>query len=189
MKTDGTNLLVLKISAFWSPWPPRWAPEVREVSHKVVVIDRFHCISGCLFRYSPFCYPASFWWYISHTAGHPPDQGTIWRLDDKVNYYTDIIMGAIASHTTSLTIVYSSVYLDADGRKHQSSASLAFVWGIHRRPVNSPHKWPVTRIMFPFDDVIMIGLILSIPCDNTVHQIIPVGCFFVITSEFVFINI
>ena len=44
---------------------------------------------------------------------------------------------------------------DADQRKHQSSASLAFVWGIHRRPVNSPHKWTVTRKMFPFDDVIM----------------------------------
>ena len=40
-------------------------------------------------------------------------------------------------------------------RKHQSSVSLAFVWGIHRGPVNSPHKWPVTRKMFPFDDVIM----------------------------------
>ena len=40
-------------------------------------------------------------------------------------------------------------------RKHQSSAWLAFVWGIHRGPVNSPHKWPVTRKIFPFDDVIM----------------------------------
>ena len=39
--------------------------------------------------------------------------------------------------------------------KHQSSASLAFVWGIHRRPVNSPHKWPVTRKMYLFDDVII----------------------------------
>ena len=45
--------------------------------------------------------------------------------------------------------------LFADQSKHQSSASLAFVWGIHRGPVNSPHKWPVTRKMFPFDDVIM----------------------------------
>ena len=43
----------------------------------------------------------------------------------------------------------------AHQRKYQSSASLAFVRGIHRRPVNSPHKWPVTRKMFPFDDVIM----------------------------------
>ena len=48
-----------------------------------------------------------------------------------------------------------SVYSDADQRKHQSSASLAFVRGIHRWPVNSPHKGPVTRKMFPFDDVIM----------------------------------
>ena len=64
-------------------------------------------------------------------------------------------MGAIASQITSLTIVYSTVYSDADQRQHQSSASLAFVRVIHRGPVNSPHKWPVTRKMFPFDDVIM----------------------------------
>ena len=61
-------------------------------------------------------------------------------------------MGAIASQITSLTIVYSIVYSDA-GQRKQSSASLAFV-----SPVNSPHKWPVTRKMFPFDDVIMKGL-------------------------------
>ena len=64
-------------------------------------------------------------------------------------------MGAMASQITSITIVYSSVYSDADQRKHQSSASLAFVRGIHRKPVNSPHKGPVTRKMFPFDDVII----------------------------------
>ena len=65
-------------------------------------------------------------------------------------------MGAMVSEITSLTIVYSTVYSSADQRKHQSSASLAFVWGIHRRPMNSPHKWPVTRKLFPFDDVIMV---------------------------------
>ena len=64
-------------------------------------------------------------------------------------------MGAIASQITSITIVFSTVYWGTDQRKHQSSASLAFVQGIHRGPVNSPHKWPVTREMFPFDDVIM----------------------------------
>ena len=63
-------------------------------------------------------------------------------------------MGAMSSPITSLTIVYSTVYSGADQRKHQSSASLAFVWGIHRCPVNSPHKRPVTRKMFLFDDVI-----------------------------------
>ena len=64
-------------------------------------------------------------------------------------------MGAMACQITSLAIVYSTVYSGADQSKHQSSASLAFVWGIHRGPVNSPHKWQVTRKMFPFDDVIM----------------------------------
>ena len=70
-------------------------------------------------------------------------------------HYNYVIMGAIGSQITSLTIVYLIVYSDADQRKHQSSASLAFVRGIHRGPVNSPHKWPVTRKMFPFDDAIM----------------------------------
>ena len=69
--------------------------------------------------------------------------------------HIDVIMGAMASQITSLAIVYSTVYSGADQRKHQSSASLAFVRGIHRWPVNSPHKWPVTRKIFPFDDVIM----------------------------------
>ena len=50
-------------------------------------------------------------------------------------HYNDVIMGAIASQITSLTIVYSTVYSDADQIKHQSSASLAFVRGIHRGPV------------------------------------------------------
>ena len=65
-------------------------------------------------------------------------------------------MSLMASQITSLTIVYSTSYSGVDQRKHQSSASLAFVRGIHRGPVNSPHKWPVTRKMFPFDDVIMV---------------------------------
>ena len=69
-------------------------------------------------------------------------------------------MGVMASQITSLTIVYSTVYSDADQRKHQSFASLAFVRGIHRWPVNSPHKWPVTRKLFPIDDVIMIAYLL-----------------------------
>ena len=72
-----------------------------------------------------------------------------------ISHYDDVTMSLMASQITSLTIVYSTVYSGEDQRKHQSSASLAFVRGIHRGPVNSPHKWPVTRKMFPFDDVIM----------------------------------
>ena len=62
-------------------------------------------------------------------------------------------MGARASQITSPTIVFSTAYSDADQRKHQSPASLVFVRGIHRLPVNSPHKWPATRKIFPFHDV------------------------------------
>ena len=64
-------------------------------------------------------------------------------------------MSTMSSQIPSFTIVYSTVYSGADQRTHQSSASLAFVRGIHRWPVNSPHKGPVTRKMFLFDDVII----------------------------------
>ena len=64
-------------------------------------------------------------------------------------------MGTMASQTTSLMIVYSTVHSGADQRKQQSSASLVSVREIHRWSVNSPHKWPATWKMFSFDDVIM----------------------------------
>ena len=57
----------------------------------------------------------------------------------------------MASQITSLTIVYSTVYSGADQSEHQGSESLAFMRGIHREPVNSPHKWPVKRNMFPYN--------------------------------------
>ena len=69
--------------------------------------------------------------------------------------YNDVIMSPMASQIISLTIVYSTIFQGADQRKHQSSASLAFVRGIRQWPGSSPHKWPVTRKMFLFDDVIM----------------------------------
>ena len=103
-----------------------------------------------------------------HSLAHPHGrivECLLWVLRRKVFvvlngfgvvvHYSDVIMDTVASQITSLSIVYSTVYSDADQRKHKSSASLAFVRGIHRGPVNSPHKWPVTRKMFPFDDVIM----------------------------------
>ena len=83
-------------------------------------------------------------------------KGTKQCVDTMRYHYNDVIMSAMASQITSLTIVYSTVYPGADQRKHQSSAALAVVRGIHRWPMNSSHKGPVTRKMFPFDDVIMI---------------------------------
>ena len=91
------------------------------------------------------------WWSL--LSGNPI--GLVWSRQH-IWHYCDVIMGAMASQITSLTIVCSTVHSGADQRKHQSPASLAIVLGIHRSPVNSTHKWPVTRKMFPFDDVIMV---------------------------------
>ena len=70
-------------------------------------------------------------------------------------HYSDVIMSAMASQINSVPIVCSTVCSGADQRKHQSSASLAFVRVIHRWSVDSPDKGPITRKMFPFDNVIM----------------------------------
>ena len=78
------------------------------------------------------------------------------NLISVISHYSDVIIGAMASKITGISIVYSTVYSGAHQRKHQSWASLAFVRGIHRWPVNYPHKEPVTRKMFPFDGAIMI---------------------------------
>ena len=80
------------------------------------------------------------------------------RINWKARFlnYSDVVISAIASQITSLTIVYSTVCSGADEILHQSSASLAFVRGIHRWPVNSPHKGPFTPKKFPFEDVIIL---------------------------------
>ena len=72
-------------------------------------------------------------------------------------HYSDVIISAMAYQITGVLILCLTVCSGADQRKHQSSASLAFVRGIHRSPVDSPYKkGPVTPNMFSFDDVIMI---------------------------------
>ena len=76
-----------------------------------------------------------------------------WGLTD--NHYNDLIMSVMASQITVISIVYLTVSSGADQIKHQSFVSLAFVRGIHQWQENSPHKAPVTRKMFPFDDVII----------------------------------
>ena len=78
-----------------------------------------------------------------------------WMFQGAPSHYTDVIISAMASQITGVSIDYSAVCSGAHQRKHQSSASLTFVGEIHRWPVNSPHKRPVTRKMFPFDDVII----------------------------------
>ena len=85
-------------------------------------------------------------------------------------HHSDVIMGMMASQITSVSNVYSTVCSGIDQRKYQSSATLAFVRGIHRGPVNSPRNRPVTRKTSPFDDVIMINFNASM--DEYVPSII-----------------
>ena len=74
--------------------------------------------------------------------------------EGRYNHYTDVIMSAMACQITGISLAYWTVYSDENQRKRQSSASLALLRGIHRWPVNSQHKRPVTLKMFPLDDVI-----------------------------------
>ena len=66
-------------------------------------------------------------------------------------HYINVIMTTMASQITSLTVVYSTVYSDTDQRKHQSSASLAFVWGIHQDRWIPRTKGQLRGKCFPFD--------------------------------------
>ena len=142
----------------------------------VVGMSLLLCLSVCLSTLWEFEYDATFCIAYRATQSATPTRRPLYfmRLNLKFYYrsclyasrqmtpfHYNITMGAMASQITSLTIVYSTVYSDTDQIKHQRSASLAFVHEIHRSPVNSPHKWPVTRKMFPFDDVIMLRTIFS----------------------------
>ena len=71
-------------------------------------------------------------------------------------HYSDILMSTIASQITGVSIVCWNVGSGVNQRKHQSSASLGPVRGIHLWPVNSPHQGPVTQQLCPIDDVIKI---------------------------------
>ena len=87
---------------------------------------------------------------------HPlPDEWCTNHQTSVCVHYSYVIMDAMASKITGVSIVYSSFCSGADQGKHQSSASLAFVRVIHQSPVNSPHKGAVRRKMLPFDDVII----------------------------------
>ena len=75
--------------------------------------------------------------------------------DGVLDHHNGDIMSAMASQITGVSIVCPTVCFSTDQRKHQSFASLAFMRGIHRWSVDSPHEGLVTRKMLPFDDVIV----------------------------------
>ena len=89
-------------------------------------------------------------WVIPHT----------WNVIKRV-HYGDVTMSAVAYQIIFVSIVYLTVWSGTHQRKHQCSALLASVRGIHRWPVNSPQKGPATRKRFPFDEVIRFGRCLK----------------------------
>ena len=120
--------------------------------------SKYLCSISLITALAPGCVCACVWWWWLWWWWWWGDllrrrQGPVyifllqWRHNER---------DGVSNHQPLDSIVYSIVYSGADQRKHQISASLAFVWGIHRWPVNSPHKGPVTRKMLPFDDVIML---------------------------------
>ena len=94
--------------------------------------------------------------FMRNIRWSPADTSAARRIRKLVilRHYNDV-MSVMASKITGVSIVYSTVCSGADQRKYHSSASLAFVRGIHRWPVTSPHKWPVTWKIFPCDAVNM----------------------------------
>ena len=94
---------------------------------------------------------------------------TFWWKQSFMIHYSDVTMGRWRLKSPASQL-FTQPYISADQRKHQSSSSLAFVRGIHRWPVNSPHKLPVTRKMFPFDDVIMCYLIVIHQRHGLIYQ-------------------
>ena len=99
--------------------------------------------------------------FITYQKFNNTDISTLEMSPLLIFHYSDVIMTPMAAQITGVSIVCSSVCLGTDQGKHQSSASLAFVEGIHRWPVDSPLKGPVSRNMFPFDDVVMF---FFMPC-------------------------
>ena len=71
-------------------------------------------------------------WHLFRTSASATEMLT-WAntSTNEMIHYSDVIMGTMASQITSRMIVYSTVYSGADQRKHQNSASLAFVRVIH----------------------------------------------------------
>ena len=76
----------------------------------------------------------------------------------QIRHCSDVIMGTVATQITSqpASRLFSQPFIQAQIKENTKvPRNWPFVRGIHRWPVNSPHKGPVTRKLFPFDDVIM----------------------------------
>ena len=116
--------------------------------------------------YNAACRPGGNYWNYQHgvlsldqvNATFPgAGNETKWQyagITGQCSHDSDVIMGLKSPASRLFTQPFNQAQIK---QKHQSSLSPVFLRGIHRWPVNSSHKWPVTRNVFPFDDVIMSG--------------------------------
>ena len=129
------------------PRLPSWQPSLIFFN---VPIESGSIIKPCTlkhFQVTCRLHKAGYWTIVAHLSQncHGIHESLQWRHNE---------CDGVSNHQPHA--VYASLYSGADQRKHQSSASLAFVRGIRRWQVSSPHKGLVTRKMFPFDDIIMV---------------------------------
>ena len=112
---------------------------------------------------------------LVRACGLKSDSIKTWKLEhycpSSNEHYSDVIMGAMAYQTTGVSIVNLTVCSGVDQRKYQSSASLAFVRGIHRSPVYARHEGPVTWNMIPLDDVIA-EVSVTASCESNMKDLI-----------------
>ena len=163
---ENASKSIHKGSTLWRVWLNFWITS--QWPHMSIVVSRITDNSNCLFNTlsklptkneikmasitGAFKVESNNDQWISLTKDYQYFDGLVQERGNSLAHYNDVIMSAMASEITNLMSVFAAVYSGTDERKHQSSPSLAFVRGIHRWPVNSPHKGPVMRKMFPFDD-------------------------------------
>ena len=126
----------------------------------------FRGVSGCLLFSSLVSVSCALHLALLYNSSHITTQPlkTMSESDREVCkvafscYNSDIIMSAMTSQIAGVSIVCSTICSGAHQKKnkHRSSTSLTVVRGIHRCPMDSPYKGPVTRKMLLFDDVVML---------------------------------
>ena len=119
-----------------------------------------HTHFNVLSTYELFLYQ-NCWEIFKHSAGGWLGELLCWWVIWHLWHSCDVITSALVSKITSVSILGSTACSGVDQRKHISSASLSLVRKIQRWPVNSPHKGPVTRKIFPLDDVIMVCKLIT----------------------------
>ena len=120
---------------FWHNYRPRTLLETRGCCY-VMAYENWKCPILHMFM------PLDIFTWINWANKH-----TVTKSHTEKSHYSGVIMSGIPSQITGFSIAFSTVCSGADQRKYQSSVPLAFVRGIHRSPVDSPHKGPVTRKM------------------------------------------